>query len=79
MAYLLPALLLLIVLLTRRYPGEQALLACADGSRHKARRHLVEAGACSPRPTTGPPRGGLLIAVSLAVRPPPSRLAAQHS
>ncbi len=79
MAYLLPALLLLLVLLTRRYPGERALLARADGSHLRTRRHIVEAGACSPRPTTVPPRGGLLIAASLAVRPPPSPSAAQQS
>jgi hypothetical protein len=69
--YLLPALLLVIVLLARRYPGEHALI----GLRRVERAHW-------PRPRSSMParrrvvlvavRGGRLIGCSLAVRPPPA-------
>jgi hypothetical protein len=68
--YLLPALLLVIVLLARRYPGERLLIAL-----HRRKR------ARWPRPHSSEParsvvlgvgRGGQLIGRSLAVRPPPA-------
>lgn len=69
---LLPVLALALVLALRRYPGEGALLALARRRRHEAARGI------SPtlrrvRCWTGPavPRGGLLLACSLANRPPP--------
>jgi hypothetical protein len=74
--YLLPALTLALVLFTRRYPGERSLLAL----RHR------RPPARWPRPSATAPagrrvslaavRGGLLIACSLAVRPPPAQPAA---
>jgi len=73
--YLLPALVLAIVLLARRYPGERVL------ARFSAARRTGW-----PRPRTSVPRaarmisvaphGGLLIARSLAVRPPPELVSA---
>ncbi len=73
-----PALLLALALLGRRYPGERLLLAALAGrSRHRRRR----AQPSARRPSRGRgdgrvPRGGLLIAFALAVRPPPAAPAA---
>lgn len=67
--YLLPALLLSVPLLARRYPGEARLAARAMSIRRRPRP------VSSVRKPTGPQRlvarGSLLIARSLAVRPPP--------
>jgi hypothetical protein len=69
-AYLLPALLLLLALAARRYPGELALLALMD--RRRRRRHGGAGDRCRESPRRGlVPRGGALIAFSLAERPPP--------
>jgi hypothetical protein len=65
----LPALLLFAPLLLRRYPGER-LLAAVRGERRPRRAELA-VRAPRRRPLTLVPRGGLLIARSLAVRPPP--------
>jgi hypothetical protein len=75
-AFLLPAvplLALLVCLLLGRYPGCEAIvrlserIAAASGSRRE--------GTASRRPPLRPrsfaPGGGLLIALSLAQRPPP--------
>jgi hypothetical protein len=70
--YLLPALLLVPVLLARRYPGERALLACIGQRRRRRTRSGVRVALPSPRPRAVVPRGGCLIASSLAVRPPPA-------
>ncbi len=73
MLYLLPALLLLAVLLARRYPGERLLLALAGRS---ARRVRVRVARALHRIELPVPRGGRLLAVSLASRaPPPPRAA----
>lgn len=68
--YLLPALLLSVPLLVRRYPGEGRLAARMTSFRPRLRR-----GVSSARKPTAPQRlvarGSLLIARSLAVRPPP--------
>jgi hypothetical protein len=68
--YLLPALLLSVPLLARRYPGEARLAARVTSFRRRTRRPVS-----SVRKPTGPQRlvarGSLLIARSLAVRPPP--------
>jgi hypothetical protein len=73
--YLLPAVVLAIPLLVRRYPGERALLALRRVER-----------APWPRPRSSVRvrhravllvvRGGRLIGCSLAVRPPPALLPA---
>jgi hypothetical protein len=70
--YLLPALMLALPLLARRYPGERALIALRRAER----------GVRWARPRSSSParrrvvhflvRGGRLIGRSLAVRPPPA-------
>jgi len=75
MASFLPALILPAVLLTlKRYPGEGVLVVLARARR--ASRPRPRSSAQPPaRETHLLPRGGMLIARSLAVRPPP-RIAA---
>lgn len=69
---LLPVLALALVLALRRYPGEGTLLALARRRRHEPPRGISSA-LRRVRCWTGPavPRGGLLLACSLANRPPP--------
>jgi hypothetical protein len=71
LSYLLPTLVLLAALAARRYPGERTLLAIiGERGRHRVRSRIA---AIAPRfrPRARVPRGGALIAASLAVRPPP--------
>lgn len=75
-AFLLPVvplLFLLAALLFGRYPGCEAIVRLSE--RIAARRRSDTAGAAHPRlpqaPRSFAPRGGLLIALSLAQRPPP--------
>jgi hypothetical protein len=69
--YLVIPLVLLGLLLLRRYPGERQLLALR--SRRRARRRpQTESAPLRPARPGWLPRGGLLIACSLAVRPPPA-------
>ncbi|HWD11312.1 MAG TPA: hypothetical protein VG366_05675 [Solirubrobacteraceae bacterium] len=72
LTYLLPATLLLGVLATRRYPGERALLAALTRRPSNRRRPQAEASSGRARADATVPRGGRLIATSLAVRPPPA-------
>ncbi|HEU0249923.1 MAG TPA: hypothetical protein VFR48_04275, partial [Solirubrobacteraceae bacterium] len=66
---MLPALLLAVPLLLRRYPGERLL---SSVSCVKQPRRVAALGSQPPRTVVKMmPRGGLLIARSLAVRPPP--------
>lgn len=70
--YLLPALVLAIPLLTRRYPGERALVGlrrAAERARWARPRSSVPARR---RVVLVAVRGGLLLGRSLAVRPPPA-------
>ncbi len=71
-AYLLPPLLLLLVLALRRYPGERALLAVIERRARRLPRTVCGPIVPRPRPRAVFPRGGRLIASSLAVRPPPA-------
>jgi hypothetical protein len=73
--YLLPPLLLIAALLLRRYPGERQLIALAR-ARRKPRRRCIAPAWSQSRPSALLPRGGKLIASSLAVRPPPVAAAA---
>ena len=76
--FLSPAIVLLASLLTGRYVGEDRLARLAAARRPPRRR---DAPACDPallgaanrRPLM--PRGGRLVATSMAVRPPPLLLA----
>jgi len=70
--HLAPALILVAVLLARRYPGERLIVRLAGSPtrvRGRARARVVK-----PRTRIAVlvPRGGLLLARSLAVRPPPA-------
>ncbi len=73
----LPALVLALALALRRYPGEGALLALARRRRQEPPRG-ISSTLRRVRCWTGPavPRGGLLLARSLATRPPPLPLPA---
>lgn len=68
--YLLPALVLAVVLLGRRYPGERVIerLREARATRPRARAASALCPRLRPREHR---RGGRLIAVSLAGRAPP--------
>lgn len=68
-AYLLPPLVMLVALAARWYPGERVLVRLMAGKR--ARRRDSAMDECRPQPRARVPRGGRLIACSLAVRPPP--------
>jgi hypothetical protein len=66
-----PALLFALPLLAGRYVGEEQLARLSGAfvaRRSRAAASLPARGRRSPRPL---PRGGRLIASSLAVRPPP--------
>jgi hypothetical protein len=66
----LPALALPLMLALRRYPGER-MLAVVSRTRTRPRpRPGRSAPLLAPSPLVVP-RGGLLLACSLAVRPPP--------
>jgi len=79
LAYLLPPLLLLLALSMRRYPGERALLAVMEGNRGPMLDTVAEPVPRQLRRCPALPRGGRLIATSLAVRPPPARAAVSHA
>jgi len=74
---LAPALLIALLVSRRRYPGARLLVAMrARALQRSPRRGL------SPLPATGravvpAPRGGMLLARSLAHRPPPRLLLAR--
>jgi hypothetical protein len=75
-AFLLPAvplLFLLVALLLGRYPGHAAIVRLSERIASRSRRRT--AGTLRPRAPRAPrsfaPGGGLLIALSLAQRPPP--------
>ena len=74
LAYLLPPFLLLIALASRRYPGERVLLGLI-ARRTRPRRRCLTLASPRLRPRCAVPRGGRLIASSLAVRPPPAAAA----
>src|ERR1700681_972403 len=63
--YLLPALLLLLALASRLYPGERALLRLVGRGRPGRRHALDVCGFRRSRPRALVPRGGRLIAFSL--------------
>lgn len=79
LAYLLPPLLLALALALRRYPGERVLLALIGRSRPRRAHAPLQATTDRSRPRALVPRGGRLIASSLAVRPPPARAAVSIS
>jgi hypothetical protein len=66
----LPALVLSLALAMRRYPGER-ILQGLRASRARRPRHSRSSEPCERSPLVWMARGGLLLACSLAVRPPP--------
>jgi hypothetical protein len=76
-AFMAPACFVAVPLLAGRYLGEEQLTRLARRARTRRaprRAPRVDGRARAPRRLLS--RGGALIARSLAVRPPPSRLAA---
>jgi hypothetical protein len=71
--FLAPAALLALPLIAGRYVGAEHLTRVA-ARRAPAIRHSKSSLSLPRRCWRVPPRGGLLIAASLAVRPPPSVL-----
>jgi hypothetical protein len=69
----LPALVLWLLLRLRRYPGERRLVTLWR-VRGERRAWLTASVPCVARDGIVTPRGGLLLACALAVRPPPPAL-----
>jgi hypothetical protein len=70
--FLSPAIVLLVSLLTGRYVGEERLARLVAGARPaRPRRGRVARLVLPVRRDGVMPRGGRLVATSLAVRPPP--------
>ena len=72
----LPVLLLLLSLVAGCYVGEEGLNRLAAGPSQPSRRRRAPAPMVTTRRSSfrALPRGGQLIAASLAVRPPPAAL-----
>jgi hypothetical protein len=73
-AYLAPALLILLPLLSGRYPGDEALVRVAVRRSRPARRPPHAPPPRRRREDALLPRGGRLVAFALAGRGPPSLL-----
>jgi hypothetical protein len=71
----LPLLGLLLTLLLGHYPGCEAIVRLSErvAKRSKAGRGAVRSEVQPKPPRSFAPAGGLLIALSLAQRPPPLR------
>ncbi|HEY3828870.1 MAG TPA: hypothetical protein VGL57_06710 [Solirubrobacteraceae bacterium] len=69
--FLLPALALALALLGRRYPGERSLLTLRRRRAPMRWPHPRSSVSIRAHVPLLAARGGLLIARSLAVRPPP--------
>jgi hypothetical protein len=67
----LPALVLIVLFVLRPYPGERVLAAVAR-ARRRPRRPARSSAPVALEARVLVPRGGLLLARSLAVRPPPA-------
>jgi hypothetical protein len=73
--FIAPALALAALMLARCYPGERRLAAIAARRRSALPRAPRGVRACASRGFVAlRPRGGALIALSLATRPPPALL-----
>ncbi len=68
----LPALLVALPLLAGRYVGEERLAQLTAAYVVRRRRAAASPRTTAPRSLRWLPRGGHLIAASLAVRPPPA-------
>lgn len=74
LAYAAPVLVLVLPLLSGRFVGEEHIARAAAGRRARPMLRLRSLAAPTARPARvlSVPRGGRLIAQSLAVRPPPA-------
>ena len=72
-AYLAPAVICFLLVLSGRYPGEHVILALAGTP---TRRRSPDVASRSDRYGIFMPRGGALLAAALAGRAPPARLSA---
>ena len=70
-AYLAPVLVLAVPLLAGRFVGEERIARAVRARRRRPVRALGGEVGVPRRTTVALPRGGRLIAASLAVRPPP--------
>lgn len=76
MLYAAPVVLLALPLLSGRYVGEEHIERLAAGRSARTARPMARPGVLAARgPARAFPRGGLLVAESLAERGPPVRLA----
>jgi hypothetical protein len=75
--FLAPALLIAIPLLFGRYPGEELIARLVDAKSRKPARASRVLPTVPEAPETWRPAGALLIAFSLAKRPPPAAHLAQ--
>ena len=74
--YVAPVALLALPLLSGRYVGEQSIRRLASRRATRTERTAARPLIVSARPAARAfPRGGLLVAASLAERGPPARLA----
>ncbi len=74
---LVPALLVALAVCRRRYPGAQLLLAMRTRNARASRERGLAPIRSAGRTFFAAPRGGLLLARSLANRPPPGLLPAR--
>jgi len=77
--YAAPLLVVALPLIAGRYVGEERIVRFARAARGRGRGRVapVAAPAGARRVLRSVPRGGRLIASSLAVRPPPAALLAR--
>jgi hypothetical protein len=75
LAYLAPSLLILLPLLSGRYPGEEALVRAAARRARPVRRGRPAAVPRRRARDALLPRGGRLVGAALAGRAPPRALA----
>ncbi len=75
LGYAVPLLVVLLPLLAGRFVGEERLIRAAARARGARRRpRAISAPRAWLRGVAMFPRGGLLIARAIAVRPPPAAL-----
>ena len=74
---LAPAVVIALVLSRRRYPGARLLAAMRSRAARRCPRRGLAPLTATARVRATAPRGGLLLARSLAIRPPPLALLAR--
>jgi hypothetical protein len=69
--FMAPALVFALVLLSRRFPGEERLIALAVRRSRRPRRAPLRVAVVARPPSALVARGSALLAHALATRPPP--------